>query len=64
IKDISMGVEETPGINRTLKPSLIVVDEREQYQPPQDIDNDKKESTINETVNKAFSGLQLDKDVH
>ncbi|CAG8585939.1 30942_t:CDS:2 [Racocetra persica] len=42
IKDISMGVEETPGINRTLKPSLVVVDEREQYQPPQDINNDKK----------------------
>ncbi|CAG8633415.1 24693_t:CDS:2 [Cetraspora pellucida] len=64
VKDSKIGVEKTLRINKTLKPSLMAVDEREPYQPPQDVNNDKKGSTIKETVNKAFSGLQLDKDVH
>ncbi|CAG8778165.1 27410_t:CDS:2, partial [Gigaspora margarita] len=58
-KDSNLGVEE---INKTLKPTLIGIDDRNQYQPAQNVN--KKGSTAKEAVNKAFSGLQLDKDVH
>ncbi|CAG8760533.1 11397_t:CDS:2, partial [Gigaspora rosea] len=57
-KDSNLGVEE---INKTLKPTLIGIDDRNQYQPAQNVN--KKGSTTKEAV-KAFSGLQLDKDVH